>query len=94
MINIWGYEESSTLSCFSLDGGGILFITGCTTTYKAVGSFNDYNETFIGEVSHNLMGGGATFVVETQNSKIRCDGVAYKPDYTPQIYALFAQMDS
>lgn len=57
-------------------------LSGCSVKYKAVGAFDDYNETFYGEVDHNLMG-GATFKVETLNSKIGCDGIAYPPDQKP-----------
>jgi len=62
-----------------------VLLAGCSVKYKAVGAFDDFNEVFIGEVDHNLMGGGATFSVETKNANIKCDGVAYRPDYIPPL---------
>jgi S1-C subfamily serine protease len=69
-----------TTLLFSL---AITMLAGCSVKYKAVGAFDNFNEVFIGEVDHNLMGGGATFFVETKNANIKCDGIAYRPDYIP-----------
>lgn len=55
----------------------VLVLTGCSVKYKAVGSFDDYNEVFVGDVDHNLLAGSAYIVAETKNSKIRCEGQSY-----------------
>ncbi len=54
-----------------------LFLAGCSVKYKAIGSFDDYNEVFLGEVDHNLLAGSAYIVAETKNSKIKCEGQSY-----------------
>ena len=53
----------------------LLFLTAaCTANYPVVGSFDEYNEVFIGEVNHNLASGTAFIEVEAKNSGIRCSG--------------------
>ena len=54
----------------------VLF-AGCSVKYKAIGSFDDYNEVFIGDVDHNLLAGSAYIVAETKHSKIKCEGQSY-----------------
>jgi S1-C subfamily serine protease len=54
---------------------GTLF--GCSVKYKAIGSFDDYNEVFVGTVDHNLLAGSAQIIAETKNSKIKCEGQSY-----------------
>lgn len=54
-----------------------LLLSACSIKYKAVGSFDNYNEVFVGEVDHNLLSGSAYIVAETKNSKIRCEGQSY-----------------
>lgn len=49
-------------------------LTGCTTTYPVVGSFEDYNEVFTGTVNSDLMTGTSFIEVRGQNSKMRCAG--------------------
>lgn len=50
---------------------------GCSVKYKAVGSFDDYNEVFIGDVVGDPMSGTGYIVAETQNSKIKCEGQSH-----------------
>jgi S1-C subfamily serine protease len=54
-----------------------LLLSACSIKYKAVGSFDNYNEVFVGEVDHNLLSGSAYITAETKNSKIRCEGQSY-----------------
>lgn len=54
-----------------------VLLAGCSVKYKAIGSFDDYNEVFIGDVDHNLLTGSAYIVAETKNSKIKCEGQSY-----------------
>lgn len=52
-----------------------LFLTvGCTATYPVVGSFDKYNEVFIGEVNADLMAGRSVIEIEAKNSGMRCIG--------------------
>lgn len=55
----------------------VMGLAGCSVKYKAVGSFDDYNEVFVGEIDHDLLAGSAYIVAETKNSKIRCEGQSY-----------------
>jgi len=52
-----------------------IFLSGCAT-YSAVGTFDRYNEVFVGEVNHNLMSGGGTFKMSGMKSGIHCEGNA------------------
>jgi S1-C subfamily serine protease len=52
-------------------------LAGCSVQYKAVGSFDDYNEVFVGHVDHNVLTGSAFIAAETKNSRIRCEGQSY-----------------
>ncbi len=54
-----------------------VLLAGCSVKYKAIGSFDDYNEVFLGDVDHNLLAGSAYIVAETKNSKIKCEGQSY-----------------
>lgn len=57
-----------------------LLFTGCVAKYKAVGSFDSYNEVFIGNVeSYPLSGGGGVFTLQGKNSGLTCSGTASKP---------------
>lgn len=52
--------------------------------YKLVGTFERYNEYFVGDLNHNLMVGRADIVVVGQNSGLTCRGhseVTYKPPF-------------
>ena len=51
-------------------------ISGCSIKYKALGSFDDFNETFIGDLDHNLLNGTAVITASTK-SGIKCDGNSY-----------------
>ena len=60
----------------------ILFVASCTAKYPVVGSFDDYNEVFLGEVNANLMSGTSVIKVTAKNSGIQCSGgsrVTYIP---------------
>ena len=60
----------------------VAFSAGCSVKYKAIGSFDDYNEVFVGDVDHNILAGTGRIVAETKNSKIKCEGdsvVTYIP---------------
>ncbi len=61
----------------------VFLLAGCSAKYKAVGSFNDYNEVFVGEVDHNLLTGSAYIIAETKNSKIKCEGQSYVTHIPP-----------
>lgn len=47
---------------------------GCTATYPVVGSFDDYNEVFLGKVNANLMNGTSSIDVQAKNSGAQCKG--------------------
>jgi S1-C subfamily serine protease len=47
---------------------------GCTATYPVVGSFDDYNEVFLGTVNANLMNGTSVIDVQAKNSGAQCKG--------------------
>lgn len=49
-------------------------LTGCTTTLPLVGSFDDYNEVFLGTVNSDLMTGTSTIAAKGKNSGITCSG--------------------
>ncbi len=60
----------------------LLFVGSCTVKYMAVGSFDDFDEIFVGTVDHNLATGTAHIVAVAKNSKITCEGdsmVTYIP---------------
>lgn len=59
-----------------------LFLTGCIS-YKAVGKFDDNSEVLIGNVNHNLMGGGGKYEFTGVNTNINCTGIAARPDKYP-----------
>lgn len=52
-------------------------LSACSVKLKTVGSFEDYDELFIGEVIHNPIAGGAKIEVETIKSKVKCQGFGY-----------------
>jgi len=60
----------------------LLSLSGCVT-YKAVGKFDNNSDVFIGNVSHNLMGGGGKYEFTNVNSEITCTGIASRPDKVP-----------
>jgi len=62
-----------------------LFTSGCAVTYKAVGSFDNYNEVFVGTVEANLLSGTGRIVAETKNSKIKCEGQSYVTYIPPSL---------
>ena len=51
-----------------------LFTSGCSATYPVVGSFDDYNEVFLGTVNANLMNGTSFIDVRAKNSGAQCKG--------------------
>ena len=51
-----------------------LFTSGCSATYPVVGSFDDYNEVFLGTVNANLMNGTSFIDVRARNSGAQCKG--------------------
>jgi len=55
----------------------LLISSGCSVKYKMVGSFDDYNEVFIGDVDHNLLAGTGHIVAVGQQSKMTCAGDSY-----------------
>jgi S1-C subfamily serine protease len=61
----------------------LIFATGCTVTYKAVATFDNFNEVLLGTVNANLMTGGGEFQIEGKNTKIRCKGRSNPPHYIP-----------
>ena len=60
-----------------------IFISGCTVTYKAVGTYDNFNEVLLGTVNADLMTGGGEFEMEGKNTKIRCNGRSNPPHYVP-----------
>jgi len=68
-----------------------LLVTGCSIKYKAVGSFDDYNEAFIGHVNHNLLTGSARIVTEAINSDIKCEGYSYVTYMPPMSFGCAGQ---
>lgn len=59
-----------------------ILLSGCVS-YKTVGSFDDYNEVLHGAVNANLMTGGGAFSLIGEKTKLKCDGIASAPYYTP-----------
>jgi S1-C subfamily serine protease len=57
-------------------------LSGCSVTHKTVGSFDDYNEVFVGDVVSNLANGTGVIEAEIKNSKIRCTGTS-RTTYAP-----------
>jgi S1-C subfamily serine protease len=59
-----------------------LAVVACTTTYKAVGKFEAYNEVAVGDVVHDLSSGTGTITVKGEVSGMTCHGnswVTYIP---------------
>ncbi len=54
----------------------VFMLSSCTTTYKAVATFDDYNEVLVGTVIHNIVTGGGTFRMVGKVSGIDCTGKA------------------
>lgn len=55
----------------------LLIGCGGVVRYKAVGSFDDFNEVFLGDVVHDLGAGTTKIVAQTMNAGIRCEGASY-----------------
>ncbi len=55
---------------------GALVLSGCTASYKAIATFDDYNEIMVGTVIHNMATGGGTFEMRGEISGINCSGQA------------------
>ena len=53
----------------------LCYVTGCAA-YKAVGTFERYNEVFVGDVNHNLLTGGGKFTLQGKISGVKCTGTA------------------
>lgn len=54
--------------------GLALWIAACTAKYPVVGSFDDFNEVFLGSVDHNLSTGRAFIQVEAEKAGFKCTG--------------------
>jgi S1-C subfamily serine protease len=52
----------------------IILLNSCTVQYKVVGKFEDFNEVFKGQISHDLMHGIGHIEVESSPSKRTCTG--------------------
>ena len=63
-------------AALTIGGAMALAVVACTATYPVVGSFEDYNEVFIGEVNANLLKGTSVIEVKAQNSNVRCFGTS------------------
>ena len=57
-------------------------IAACTAKYPVVGSFDDFNEVFLGDVNANLMSGTSTISVKAKNTGVQCRGGS-KVTYVP-----------
>lgn len=55
---------------------GVALLSGCAVTHKTVGSFDDYDEVFVGDVVSNLMNGTGVIEAEIKKSKIKCSGTS------------------
>ena len=60
----------------------LCFVSACTTTYPVVGSIDNYNEVFLGEINHDLMAGKAFIEIEAKTTGIRCTGGS-RVEYIP-----------
>lgn len=72
------------LQIVSLAALTALSLSGCSVKYKAVGSFDDYNGVFVGDVVGDPMTGTGHIVAESPNAKIRCEGrshTTYRPSF-------------
>lgn len=56
--------------------GLLALLQGCAT-YPAVGTFKDYNEVMVGEVSANLVLGGGSFKLKGEVTGVTCEGKSY-----------------
>lgn len=54
----------------------LFVLSACSTSYKAVGTFDDYNEVLVGTVIHDLTTGGGTFSIHGEVSGLECHGTA------------------
>lgn len=72
----------------------VLTASGCSTSYNAVATFNQFDEVLFGEVHHDLLLGGATFTLKGENTSLRCDGVASKPHTIPNLLSCKGQRGS
>lgn len=55
----------------------MLFATGCSIKYKAVGTFDDSGEIFVGDLDHNLWTGHANISASSLSSDTICYGYSY-----------------
>jgi len=69
----------------------IFLLSGCTQTYKVVGTFNDFNEVVLGTVVADLSTGGGTFSIKGKNSDLSCDGYASPPHIIPNLFSCTGQ---
>ena len=60
-------------------------------TYKAVGYLESYEDVYLGHISANLVTGGGTFLLESQQTGVICKGIAQKPYYFESIYSCKGQ---
>jgi len=58
-------------------------LQGCSTTYKAVATFDDFNEVMLGEENYNRLTGEAVFSFKGKKTQLSCQGVASKLDVVP-----------
>ena len=72
-MGLEGYTHMRSIALILFAFG---IVAACTAKYPVVGSFDRYNETFIGQVDHNLALGTATIVIEGKNSGIQCRGAS------------------
>jgi hypothetical protein len=59
----------------------LIFLSGCSIKYKAVGKFEDNTEFFVGTVDHNLLRGKAKIDAIGTVTKIHCTGNSYVTHY-------------
>ena len=53
-----------------------LIVSSCTVKYKVVGKYEEFKEVFIGTVDSNLLTGTSLIRVETNPSKMKCEGTS------------------
>lgn len=61
----------------------LLVLQGCSTTYMAVATFEDFNEVMLGEEKYNRLTSEAVFGFKGINTQLSCQGLASKLDVVP-----------
>jgi len=56
----------------------VLPFGGCVADYRVVGGFEEFNEVFAGNLSHNSTTGRGAVTLQSQSSHLFCQGATYE----------------